>query len=211
MKTVGVMFSGGPDSATLLYEVLRSEKKPVALFFDYGQPQAELELAAMKSVCQMAGCESEVFDISRLKYNFVGLSGLNRVGFGPNFRCNCPHALFGIAASYLISRGIDEMYVGAISGDFSQLEDFGAYVSKTSEAISSLHGQPFSIQIPFFGEDKATVMRRAKKLSVPIENSWSCEGEYGRIHCGRCKNCIARKDALAAAGFADTTCYRANG
>ncbi len=207
MKTVGVMFSGGPDSATLLCDVLGRGYKPVALFFDYGQPQAEMELAAMRSICQKVGAESEIFDISRLKYNFVGLNGLNRVGFGPNFRCNCPHALFGIAASYLISRGIDEMYVGAIAGDFNHLEDFATYIEKISDAISALHGQRFNINIPFIGQDKAGVMRLAKSLSAPLELSWSCEGDHGRVHCGECKNCVARKKAFSDAGFADETRY----
>lgn len=207
MKTVGIMFSGGPDSATLLYDLVQDGYNPLALFFDYGQPQAELELAAMKSITQKIGCITEVFDISRLKYNFLGLNGLNRIGFGPNFRCNCPHALFGIAASYLISRNITTLYVGVLSTDFNELEDFSNYLHKLSEAISDLHGENFSILAPYIQKDKVSVLKHAHALNVPIDNTWSCEGTSSRIHCGVCKNCVTRKEAIAQAGLSDTTQY----
>jgi 7-cyano-7-deazaguanine synthase len=59
---------------------------------------------------------------------------------------------------------------------------------------------------PFLNKDKASIMRIGLKLGVPFENTWSCSVSVEK-HCGRCADCVARKQAFGEVGLADPTRY----
>src|SRR5262245_55132194 len=73
MKTV-VIFSGGLDSSTLLYELKRQRHEVKALSVHYGQ-RHQKELDAARTICNCAGIEQRIVDLSSL----APLFGTNRL------------------------------------------------------------------------------------------------------------------------------------
>jgi 7-cyano-7-deazaguanine synthase len=70
---------------------------------------------------------------------------------------------------------------------------------------------PITIETPLRDLHKEDVIRRGLELGVPLDLTLSCmnpnvSGEHIR-HCGACSKCRERRDAFAAAGVADPTCY----
>ena len=103
-----VMLSGGPDSAILAAHLKSQGNNVRALFFDYGQVTASAELSSARAISIRLGISIDVVDISKIKNTFLGLSAVNEIGlgFGPDRPSpNCPHGLFGIAATFATLTG----------------------------------------------------------------------------------------------------------
>lgn len=64
------------------------------------------------------------------------------------------------------------------------------------------------IDTPLIDMTKAEIIAYAYRNGAQtlLESSWSCYGR-AKVQCGKCANCIARKEAFATAGFNDPTIY----
>ena len=211
MKKALVMLSGGMDSATALVEATKAYRVS-AIFFDYGQRSADLDLTAARQIARHFGVPLEVVDVSGLKRLFLGLKsaaivalGFKDVGDGMGAG-NCPHGLFGVASTYCISAGIDVLISGMHADDVIGLNNPAGYFSSWAAGMRDLQGVNFEFGLPYIEIGKAKVVKVGSSLGVPFELTRSCSSE-SVTHCGVCEPCKKRRSAFLEASIKDPTAY----
>lgn len=65
---------------------------------------------------------------------------------------------------------------------------------------------PVTILRPIEMMTKAEVTKWGAEHQVPLEDTWSCY-DIREHHCGKCWNCVDRKEAFQQAGIKDPTTY----
>ncbi|SDK89418.1 7-cyano-7-deazaguanine synthase [Pseudomonas indica] len=208
MKKALVMLSGGADSATALFLTAKSFQTS-AVFFDIGQLSADYELTSARQVCRTIGVPLEVVNVSGLKHWFLGLTPEPSLAIsfaGGDRGANCPHGLFGLAATYCVSAGIDTFVTGMHGGDAPGPEATKAYLKTWGSAIREVQSVQFDFNFPLLEKTKAEVLQLASSLGVPLEVTRSCS-QPTRLHCGACPACVERRNAFSLAGIPDPTAY----
>jgi 7-cyano-7-deazaguanine synthase len=75
------------------------------------------------------------------------------------------------------------------------------------ESLAAIDRDPApKIIAPFLHMTKTEVFKLGAAMGVPYDLTWSCL-RAGRLHCGRCIACRARRRAFADAGLVDPTRY----
>ena len=69
VKDSAIIYSGGLDSTTLLYE--EQQRIALAITFDYGSNHAQREIACARHHCRQLGIEHLVVDLSFFKGNIL--------------------------------------------------------------------------------------------------------------------------------------------
>jgi 7-cyano-7-deazaguanine synthase len=197
--------SGGPDSATLLAEVLTSGEKVLALHFSTGLSANSKELEASKNIAAVMGVPLQVLDIS----HFVAVGGnkeptihseAHSLEFGTA-------ALLSMAAAIAIANLIKKVYIALHADDATESVEYSpAFIDHINSGIK-LIGAPCEIVAPFQGLTKRQVIGKAKALQVKLELSWSCVSPINGKQCGTCGACRARRSALQSEGVPDATVY----
>ncbi len=84
---------------------------------------------------------------------------------------------------------------------------------KMSDLVSQLLERPFRLQNPFLFWTKAEMCARLREDEAEelVYRTSSCDSLQRKPNqppqCGRCSSCLLRRQALAAAGIPDRTCY----
>jgi 7-cyano-7-deazaguanine synthase in queuosine biosynthesis len=84
---------------------------------------------------------------------------------------------------------------------------------KMSDLVSQLLERPFRLQNPFLFWTKAEMCAFLRETAAEelVYQTSSCDSRQRKPHqppqCGRCSSCLLRRQALAAAGIPDRTCY----
>jgi len=115
--------------------------------------------------------------------------------------------LFGCAAIACARQGVQELALGVL-----QRNPFGdatpAFLRGLSAALRAALGRPIRLSTPLRHLTKAQVIRRGRDW--PLELTFSClRPGRGWRHCGRCNKCGERRRAFRAAGITDPTSYAA--
>lgn len=207
MKNAKLMLSGGMDSATTLFDLV-GKYNLSAIFFDYGQRTMDYELTCARFLCRSVDVSLEVIDLSGVKKTFLGLSEkpIISLGFYGGSRANCPHGLFGLAASLCVNSGAELLITGMVQEDTVGLGDVGVYLKKWSSALRDLQNVEFEFDFPYLNKSKSEVVKIGEKLSVPFNMTRSCY-EDNQYHCGRCAACLERKKSFADSMINDPTVY----
>lgn len=202
-----VLFSGGPDSSTLLYHVRNDlGERPLALHISTGLAPNTLEFAAAKAVADGAGVPVQAIDIS----HFVAAAGGGMITIHSE-----AHALrFGtavllsMAAAFAIQNMISRVYVALHKEDADEATEYSpAFIDYINSGLA-LIGEQCEVVAPFHGWQKSEVLGKAVALGVPIENTWSCVSPVEGLQCGSCGACRARRAAIVAAAGHDSTRYK---
>lgn len=207
MRRAIVLLSGGIDSATALWYTKR-KFDIYGLSFQYGERNRN-EMRAARRVAEAADIlDHEVIDlgflhdVAELDEWSYGTEPERKLGMPPCFIPGRNTIFFGIAAYLAEIRGAIRIITGHIHEDNfpdAKPEYFRA-INRTIIA-GSLKGATgnktggIKVVTPFLGMSKAQVLRKALKLNVPLELTWSCH-EDGSAPCGVCSGCLARKNAL---------------
>ena len=214
MAAASLLLSGGLDSVVLIHWALREGYELQALFFDYGQDALRGELFCARVTTKNLKIPLEVFDISGLRRNFLGLTGYDyrmistrgTLGPEPNGKpCEDKALALGIAAEYTVLTNRQSLLTGAIVEDTKATPEMQEFLNAFSLSIRHLYartGQRFSIEAPFLKKSKAEVVRLGQTLHVNWAHTWSCEAS-GRVACRKCSGCKERTDAFTAAGVED--------
>jgi len=84
---------------------------------------------------------------------------------------------------------------------------------KMSDLVSQLLERPFRLQNPFLFWTKAEMCAFLRETAAEelVSQTSSCDSRQRKPsqppQCGRCSSCLLRRQALAAAGIPDRTCY----
>jgi 7-cyano-7-deazaguanine synthase len=114
---------------------------------------------------------------------------------------------YSFAASYAEEVGASVIVGGHNRDDLEVFRDtspeFFRELQKAFRAGSKvLEERKLRIERPLKKSTKAEVVRRADKVGVPFQLTWSCYRE-GRDHCWECDGCLARVRAFKDAGVRD--------
>lgn len=204
---VVTLFSGGLDSATLAHLLRVQGHEQTLLAVDYGQRHAARELAAARGLAAGMGLP--------LVEACLPLSSLLPGSALTDRRVGLPHApagdpvqaatvvpgrnlvLLALGAAYAAAHGHTCVAYGPNAGDAAVYRDCrAAFVDAMQAAVQAGAGAVITLYAPFLGMSKREVAALARKLSVPVEGTWSCY-EGGAEPCGACGACAARREALA--------------
>ncbi len=217
MKKTVLIYSGGLDSTTLLYQLKAEGRDLKALSINYGQRHS-LELEYAKKVCAKLGVEHRVADLSALKPLLGGSSQTDGTVDVPeghyaaeNMKLtvvpNRNMLMLSVAAAWAISEKADTIAYAAHAGDHAIYPDCRPeFVDALNGALALADWHNVQIERPFINITKGGIVKLGAQLGVPFAETWSCyKGK--EVHCGRCGTCVERLLAFKEAGVTDPTPY----
>ena len=214
---IGILCSGGLDSAVLLGEALRHQSRVFPLFVRCGLFWEKAELAHLRRFLRALACAS-LEPLTILDEPIAEL-------YGPHWSItgrDVPDADTPDEAVYLPGRnvlllgksllwchlhGVPALALGSLrSNPFPDATPafFDAFAKVVNCAVSGV----VEIQRPFAGMRKKAVVLLGKEL--PLEHSLSCLRPIKGLHCGRCNKCAERRLAFEQAKLPDPTRYVAS-
>ncbi len=226
MKAV-VLFSGGLDSTTVMYQAIADgADQIVAVTFDYGNKHAYRETQAaidiMIGVRTVVDCGHRIIALPKIfsggrsavmgdvempmeEYKNYESGEGESITVVPFRNANLISGAVTIAEVY----GFDKVYAGMHATDYGSW----AYPDCTPEFLGGMATAIYvgtlgrvRLVFPLIWMTKAEVVTRAALLGVPIRLTYSCY-EGGQRHCGRCPTCLERIKAFVEAGYQDPVAY----
>jgi 7-cyano-7-deazaguanine synthase len=212
MKAV-LILSGGADSTTLLYIMLKEGYEVYALTFNYAQ-RHQKEIDCARKIADRLHISHEVVDVSCI----AGLLGDSAL-LGRREVPECHYTeeaarqtivpnrnmiMLSIAAGYAEAHEIPEVFYAAHKNDSAIYPDCRIeFVEAMMPAIRlATAWHPVELRAPFVNMTKAEIVKLGLRLNVPYEMTWSCyRGE--EEPCTSCPTCIERQEAFALNDAAD--------
>ncbi|MGC1306728.1 MAG: 7-cyano-7-deazaguanine synthase QueC [Phormidesmis sp.] len=212
-----VLLSGGLDSATCAAQALADGYEVIALSVDYGQ-RHDTELDAARVVARSLGIrDHREISVNLAQWGGSSLTdkteplpveGVKANAIPSTYVPGRNTVFIAIALSLAEAQNAEAIYLGINAVDYSGYPDCRPeYLSafQTLATLSSkagLEGHAPELVAPLVMDSKADIVRRALRLGVPIEQTWSCyKGEADP--CGLCDSCRIRDQALAQVGRPD--------
>jgi 7-cyano-7-deazaguanine synthase len=190
-----LLLSGGVESTTLLAQLAAAGEPVQALFIDYGQRGAVEERRAAETHCERLGVELVPLDLARVGATFR--RGQERKAHVP-----LPHrnlVALSLGLSYAANLGAKRFYLAANREDAAEHPSSSHAFLAQFRMICGLLGD-VELRTPYLDFSKAEIIRRGVKLGVDYDTTYSCLLGYP-VHCGRCPQCLKRRDAFRAAGI----------
>ena len=203
MKAI-LIYSGGMDSTTLLYEYKDSIK--LAVSFDYGSKHNAREIACAVENCKRLGIPHRIIPLEFIGKYFRSdllLSGgeipegsyddENMHSTVVPFRNGIMLAVaVGLAESY----DVDAVLLANHAGDHAIYPDCrSSFIEAFDRAAEKGTYNGVRIVSPYCLLTKRDIALRGKELGIDFSLTYSCY-KGGEKHCGRCGTCTERKEAL---------------
>lgn len=203
MKAV-LIYSGGLDSTTLLYEY--KESIALAVSFDYGSKHNEREIAFARINCEKLGVEHIVIPLEFMQKYFRSslLKGGEDIPEGSYDDSNMQSTvvpfrngiMLAIAAGLAESRGLDAIMMANHGGDHAIYPDCRPeFVDAFGKAVEAGTYNGVKLLSPYCDITKRDIALRGKALGIDYSLTYSCY-KGGEKHCGKCGTCTERKEAL---------------
>ncbi|NLE39747.1 MAG: 7-cyano-7-deazaguanine synthase [Pirellulaceae bacterium] len=214
--TVGVLLSGGLDSAILVGTLAAQGRRVVPFFIRSGLVWQEEELRAARRFLDALGTPGQddlvVLD---LPLDDLYANHWSRTGdavpdaASPDEAVYLPgrNALLVVkAAVWCQLHGIGELAMGVLGT--SPFDDARAvFFDHLEAALNAGSAATIRLTRPLAEMDKKEVIHLGREL--PLRHTFSCLSPVGSSHCGVCNKCAERREAFRAAGFDDPTPYAA--
>ena len=202
-KKAIVLLSGGIDSATTLYWAVKNNFEVIALTINYKwRPKKEIlatkTLAELLTIPLVEVSTPYIQDAVDLRMDGYPVPS---AAYAPQGYIPLRNLVFySIAAYYAVIYGCQFVIGGHLKDDIEKFNDTSTLFFEGLEKLIEIskHSKDQSkieFFFPFSTKSKAEVIKIAQELEVPIDQTWSCYGDY-EIPCGRCAPCINRKNAL---------------
>ena len=205
-----LIYSGGLDSTTLLYEY--KDEIRLAVTFDYGSKHNAREIACARETCTLLGIEHLVIPLEFIGRYFRSdlLLGGGDIPVGSYSDENMHSTvvpfrngiMLAVAAGLAESRDLDTVLLANHSGDHAIYPDCRPeFIEAFDRAASAGTYNGVRIVSPYCNLTKRDIALRGRALGIDYARTYSCY-KGGEKHCGVCGTCIERKEALA--GFDPT-------
>ena len=211
MKAI-LIYSGGLDSTTLLYEYRDSIS--LAVSFDYGSKHNAREISFAREHCNKLGIKHMIIPLDFIGQYFRSdllLSGGN-IPEGHYADENMKSTvvpfrngiMLAIAAGLAESFDLDTVLLANHGGDHAIYPDCRpAFIDAFDRAAEAGTYNGVRVVSPYCNITKRDIALRGRDLGIDYSRTYSCY-KGGEKHCGKCGTCTERKEALE--GF-DTTEY----
>jgi 7-cyano-7-deazaguanine synthase len=207
-----LLCSGGFDSISLLVLERAQGADITALFFDYGQMNADDERAAARRFCKQFDVE---LNEAALRDAFP-TSGLSREHETTTFlegksRFFLPmrNAVFiSLAGSWALKLKCSAILVGSVAADETHLDSGPVFFEQMKALVAQCTDGAVRVDFPLAGKRKAEVLTQVSRHHKPAEimqGTYSCyyprsspkvrAFEWG-FGCGSCLSCRGRRAAL---------------
>jgi len=212
-STIGVLASGGLDSAILVSYLLNQGERVQPFYIESGLRWQAVELAKLLQYLT-AVAKPELAELVVLELPLQDLYGSHWSLTG-----DVPGAATADDAVYLPGRnlllaikpalwcqmhGIGQLALGVLaSNPFDDASE--AFFRALENTLARLGQPPLKIVRPFGAMHKRDVMEIGR--NYPLGLSFSCISPVGTLHCGRCNKCAERQAAFKMAGMDDPTAY----
>ncbi len=211
---IGLLFSGGLDSAVLLGRLLDEGRRVQPFYVRCGLVWETAELRAAGRFARAVACrqlaELVVLDLplGDLFADHWSLTGDNvPAADTPDEAAYLPgrNALLALKPFlWCQQRGIAQLALAPLeSNPFADATD--EFFVDLQTALNRGAAQSVEIVRPFARLHKTTVLRSGRTL--PLELTFSCLAPRGIQHCGACNKCGERQLAFQTAGLDDPTEY----
>jgi 7-cyano-7-deazaguanine synthase len=205
-----LIYSGGLDSTTLLYEY--KDEIRLAVTFDYGSKHNAREIACARENCALLGIEHLVIPLEFIGRYFRSdlLIGGGDIPEGSYSDENMHSTvvpfrngiMLAVAAGLAESRDLDTVLLANHSGDHAIYPDCRPeFIEAFDRAASAGTYNGVRIVSPYCNLTKRDIALRGRTLGIDYARTYSCY-KGGEKHCGVCGTCTERKEALA--GFDPT-------
>jgi len=209
-----VVVSGGMDSVTLLWDVVKSETYDVEGFsVNYGQRHSK-ELEFAKKNCALLGVKHNLIDLSSVGKQLLKGSALTsdidvpeghysddnmRITVVPNRNM----ILLSLAVGYCESINGKKVFLGSHQGDRAQYPDCRAeFTEAVSKAAKLGTYNEVEIISKYNNLMKWDIVKIGHDLGVPYELTWSCYKGVDRPDL-KCGTCTERTEAFAKNNLKD--------
>ena len=210
-----IIYSGGLDSTTLLYE--ERERVALAVTFDYGSNHAAREIACARHHCALLGIEHMVIELGFMGRYFDSslLSGGEAVPDGHYDEENMKSTvvpfrngiMLSVACGLAESRGLKRVLIANHGGDHAIYPDCRPeFITAMDAAMQAGTYEGVTLAAPYTHLSKADLVRRGAQLGVDYSQTYSCY-RGGERHCGTCGTCTERREAFRLANIPDPTAY----
>ena len=211
-----IIYSGGMDSTTLLYEY--KDVIGMAISFNYGSKHNDREFEYAERNTKELGIKHIKIDLRSIMSNFKSnlLQGGGEIPHGHYAEENMKKTvvpfrngiMLSIASGIAESNGYKKVLIANHFGDHDVYPDCRVdFIDNMNKAVKFGTWEGIEIIAPYSSITKRDIAEIAKKNGLSLGDiSYSCyEGDD--IHCGKCGTCVERAEALD--GF-DTTKYKNN-
>ena len=204
MKAI-LIYSGGLDSTTLLYEYRDSIE--LAVSFDYGSKHNGRELACARENCRRLGVPHLVIPLDFIGRYFRSdlLRGVGEIPEGSYADDNMRSTvvpfrngiMLAVAAGLAESNDLDTVLIANHGGDHAIYPDCRPEFIEAFDAAAEA-GTYNGVRIvsPYCNITKRDIALRGRALGIDYSLTYSCY-KGGEKHCGKCGTCTERKEALA--------------
>jgi len=217
MKAI-VLFSGGLDSTTVLYQARSEGYEVQALTLQYGQLHVR-EIESAKKIASLLEIQHEVLQLnmpwkgSSLVDPELGLPknrSVDEMETGiPSTYVPARNTLFlSYALSWAEVAKADSVWIGANAIDYSGYPDCRPDFLEAMENVYRLgtkqgrEGKPIQIKAPLVEKTKSDIVKLALSLNVPLELTWSCYQGDDKP-CEECDSCLLRAKGFEEAKVKD--------
>lgn len=198
-----LLMSGGLDSTTLAYDLLKQKKRVLPVFLDYGQHFKDRELNSLLEVIPKQ--LKPFLRIVNIKDIFK--SSPSRMIIEPNLWLDTVEAddlylpyrnllFLSIASSIAQTENINEVYAAFINSNHAKEIDCSKEFFDQLGGILNEYGT-VNVCLPYRELNKADVIKRGIELNVPMAKTYSCQAN-SEVPCGVCPNCVDRENAISS-------------
>ena len=199
-----LIYSGGLDSTTMLYEY--KDSIVLAVSFDYGSKHNTREIACAAENCRLLGIRHMIIPLGFIGQYFKSdllLSG-GEIPEGSyadeNMRSTVVPfrngIMLAVAAGLAESYELDAIMLANHSGDHAIYPDCRpAFIDAFAAAVQAGTYNGVKLLSPYCHMSKRDIALRGKALGIDYSKTYSCY-KGGEKHCGKCGTCTERKEAL---------------
>ncbi|MDR2820648.1 MAG: 7-cyano-7-deazaguanine synthase QueC [Desulfovibrio sp.] len=213
MNKAVVLFSGGMDSTTLLFQAAAQFDHVTAMSFRYGSKHNRYELKACDKIMAHMNnaAEHRVVDMTGAFEAFKSAL-LTSGGDIPEGHYNAGNMkltvvpgrnlmFLSVAAGYAESVGARTVLIGVHSGDSHIYPDCREpFIRAAAETISRSSDGRVHLLAPFVNINKKDIAAMGQTLGVPWQLTRTCYKDQEEP-CGKCGACTERNEALGAIGI----------
>lgn len=212
-NTVGVLYSGGLDSAALIARLADKGFTVQPVFIACGLRWEKQEKYWARRFLKAIRRRN----IKPLLEMEISLGSAYRGNWSQTGRIPGAHSsdnavflparnllLINRALLCLSPRNIHRVAIATLKGNPFP-DGKKSYFRALENLLSKSYRKSVKILVPFRDKSKKEILGLAKKY--PIHLSFSCINPRGHTHCGKCNKCAERKKAFLEAGIKDLTTY----
>jgi 7-cyano-7-deazaguanine synthase len=213
LRSVGVLCSGGLDSAALVAHFLERRVDVWPVYVRSGLPWESKEIAgAERFLKQVTAPRLKPLAFVTLNLEQAYDSNWSRTGRTPD--ADSPDSDVFLPARNLLlttkcllllsSVGVYDLAIATLKGNpFPDARP--AYFRMLEKVLGAGFRRSVRIHAPFLRRTKAQIIRALGRY--PLHLSMSCISPKGDLHCGTCNKCAERRRAFQEAGVKDRTIY----